>query len=341
MRDSHIGPIRSLVFALAASVAVMLAGCAGAPTPFAPASPNAGAIANLAKIIFGIAGVVFVVVETLLIYSAWRFSRKRDGEPTQIEGNSKFEVAWTLAPAIVLAVVFVVSLQTLTQIAYLPTAASAQTATTVHVRAIGHQWFWEFDYPDLKFTTANEMHVPLGAIVSIDTEAVDVIHSFWVPQLAGKTDAIPGHINHMWFQPTQIGTYHGQCAEFCGIEHANMRFQVVVESAEQFQTWVKGQQAPVATMTGDAVKGEQIFLQGACVGCHTVNGTKAIGKVGPNLTHLASRKNFAGAILENTPQNLALWLQDPQKMKPGTLMPRLNLSQADINALVAYLTSLK
>jgi cytochrome c oxidase subunit 2 len=333
-----------LTIALLAGFA--LAGCAGSPTWFEPASTNASLITNLGTAIFAIAIGVFVVVETLLVISVVRFSRKRDGEPAQIEGNTRFEIAWTAAPAIVLAVVFVLSLQTLTQIAYSPTSPgnasnAPATANAVHVRVVGHQWWWEFQYPELNIATANELHVPVNTVVNFDLESVDVIHSFWVPQLAGKTDVIPGHVNHTWFQANQLGTFHGQCAEFCGLEHALMRFEVVVEAPDQFQAWVKKQQAPVAVMTSDAARGEQLFLNGACIGCHTVNGTKALGKVGPNLTHLASRKLFAGAVFDNNADNLKKWLANPPAIKPGTSMPNLNLAQSDIDALVAYLMSLR
>ncbi len=185
------------------------------------------------------------------------------------------------------------------------------------------------------------MHVPVGGTVTIDLESVDVIHSFWVPQLAGKTDVIPGKVNHTWFQAGQPGTFHGQCAEFCGIEHANMRFEVVAESPEAFQAWAAQQQAAPAAKSGDAAQGEQVFLNGTCIGCHTVNGTKAQGKVGPNLTHFATRKVFAGATMENTADNVSRWLADPQAVKPGTLMPNLHLPSDQIAALVAYLESLK
>lgn len=335
---------RTIFLTLGLLALLPLAGCAGSPTWFMPASSNAALITNLGTIIFAIAIAVFVIVESLLVYSVVRYSRKREGEPTQIEGNTKFEIAWTAAPALVLLVVFVLSVQTLSQVAYTASPASNASSAAggaVHVRVIGHQWWWEFQYPELNITTANELHAPLNAVVNFDLESVDVIHSFWVPQLAGKTDVIPGHVNHTWFQANQLGTFHGQCAEFCGLEHALMRFEVVVETPDQFQTWVAQQQAPVAAMTGDAAKGEQLFLNGACIGCHTVNGTKAQGKVGPNLTHLASRKLFAGAVFDNTADNLKKWLTNPPAMKPGTQMPNLNLAPADIDALVAYLTSLK
>jgi cytochrome c oxidase subunit 2 len=336
-------PMRTLFLVLGLLAIIALAGCAGSPTWFEPASSNAALITHLGTAIFLIAIGVFVIVEAMLVFSVVRFSRKREGEALQIEGNRKLEIAWTAAPAIVLAVVFALSLQTLQSVAYSPAPDPAGTPAgdAVHVRVVGHQWWWEFDYPELNITTANELHVPVNTVVNFDLESVDVIHSFWVPQLAGKTDVIPGHINHTWFKADQLGTFHGQCAEFCGEEHALMQFQVVVQSPDQFQTWVAQQQAPAAAMTGDAAKGEQLFLNGACIGCHTVNGTKAAGKVGPNLTHLASRKYFAGNVFENNAANLKKWLTDPPAMKPGTLMPNLHLAPTDIDALVAYLTSLK
>ncbi len=325
--------------------AVLLSGCATeSPTWFSPASTNATLITNLATAVFIIAALVFVVVETLLVISVVRFSRKKTaGEPEQIEGNTKFEIAWTAAPAIVLLIVFILSLQTLQSVAYSPASDPSGTpaSNAIHVRVVGHQWWWEFDYPELNITTADELHVPVNTVVNFDLESADVIHSFWAPQLAGKTDVIPGHTNHTWFKADQVGIFHGQCAEFCGEEHALMQFQVVVETADQFQTWVSQQQAPMAAMTGDAAKGEQVFMNGACIGCHTVDGTKAQGKVGPNLTHLASRQYFAGDVFENNAATLKRWLSDPPAMKPGTVMPNLHLSQADIDALVAYLTSLK
>ncbi len=324
---------------------VFLSGCASeAPTWFLPASTNATLITNLAIAVFIIAALVFVVVETMLVISVVRFSRKKiAGEPAQIEGNTRFEIAWTAAPAIVLLIVFILSLQTLQSVAYTPAPDPSGTPSgnALHLRVVGHQWWWEFDYPELNITTADELHVPVNTVVNFDLESADVIHSFWVPQLAGKTDVIPGHINHTWFKADQVGTFHGQCAEFCGEEHALMQFRVVVDTAEQFKTWVAEQQAPPPTMSGDAATGEQLFMTGACVGCHTVNNTKAQGKVGPNLTHLASRTYFAGDVFAVNSTNLTRWLSDPPAMKPGTIMPNLHLPQRNIEAIVAYLLSLK
>jgi cytochrome c oxidase subunit 2 len=329
---------------LAVAAAGLLAGCAGTPTALSPASSNATLIYNLILIVFGIAAVVFVVVEGMLIYSVVRFSRRPAGEqPSQVEGNRWLEIAWTLAPAIVLAIVFVISARTLWLLSYRPTLTPGTSSDpqALHVHVVGHQWWWEFDYTNLKIVTANELHVPVGTVVDLDMESVDVVHSFWVPQLGGKMDVIPGHVNQTWFQVMQPGTFHGQCAEFCGVEHADMRFDVVAESPDQFQAWVKQQQSPLPPMTGNAAQGEQVFMSGACVGCHTIDGTKAQGKVGPNLTHFATRRIFAGGVLDNTPDNLATWLADPQKVKPGNVMPNLHLSTQQIDALVAYLESTK
>lgn len=343
MFSSRVIPTRRVVPVLVL-LSMILTGCAGLPPTLLPASFDARVIFNLTMVTFGIATVVFVVVEGILIYSAIRFSRRTsEGLPKQVEGNTRLEIAWTLAPAIVLAIVYVLSIQALRSVAYQPSTSSGagDTSQALHVRVIGHQWWWEFDYPDLHIVTANEMHVPEGAVVNLDVESVDVIHSYWVPQLGGKIDAIPGRVNHTWFRAAQAGTYHGQCAEFCGVEHADMRLDAVVEMPDRFQAWVEGQQAPVAQMTGDAAKGEQVFMTGSCVACHTIDGTQALGKVGPNLTHFASRQVFAGGVLDNTPQNLAQWLADPQKVKPGNLMPNLHLTQAQIDELVAFVASLK
>jgi cytochrome c oxidase subunit 2 len=332
---------RLIVPTLALLVTMWLTGCSmqNAPSALMPASSNARLISNLTMTIFAIAAIVFVVVEGMLIYSAVHFSRQA-GPPSQTEGNTRLEIAWTLAPAIVLAIVFVISLPTLRAVAYQPNLIGSDDPP-VHVRVVGHQWWWEIDYPDLHIVTASEMHVPVNTVIDVDVESVDVIHSYWVPQLGGKIDVLPGHVNHTWFQASQAGTYHGQCAEFCGVEHGNMRLDVIAETPEQFDAWVKQQQAPVPVMTGAAAQGEQVFMNGACVGCHTIDGTKAQGKVGPNLTHFASRSVLAGAVLDNTPEIVARWLADPQKIKPGSLMPNLHLPQDQIDELVVFVESLK
>lgn len=289
-------------------------------------------------VILGIAAAVFVVVEALLLYSVWRY-RERPGDdgalPTQTHGNTAIEIAWTIAPALVLAIVFVSTVRTMGVVASAPEG-------DLYVKVIAHQWWWEIQYPELGIVTASDLHVPVGQPVQVELTSADVIHSFWVPELAGKTDNIPGRTTHTWFSVDRAGGYLGLCAEFCGAQHANMRFRVIAESPEEFEAWVKNQQAPAARpTTALAQQGKQAFLSNACVGCHTIAGTTAQGKVGPDLTHVGSRRTIAAGVLPSTPENLARWVRNPQEVKPGTLMPDLNLSETTIDALVAYLESLK
>ncbi len=325
-----------VIILLALAVLIPETASAQPPSPLSPASTEAKTIADLFTVVFWVALGVFVIVEGLLVYSVIRFRRRHpdEGMPVQIHGSTPVEVAWTIAPAIIVAVILLLTLRSMRTL-YTPPSG------TINVEVIGHQWWWEFRYPDLGIITANELHIPVGEPVSLKVEAADVIHSFWVPELGGKTDAIPGHTNQAWIQATQAGVYKGQCAEFCGTEHALMRLEVIASPSEQFQQWVQGQQAPPAVPSGAAARGQQALVTGPCAGCHTIQGTAAQGQVGPNLTHFASRRTFAGASLENTPENLARWLNDPPALKPGTLMPRLGLSQETINDLVAYLESLK
>lgn len=331
---------------LSLAIVSFTGGCASGTSIFNPASNNAQVTSQLTLLVFGIAAVVFVVVEGILVYTYLRFSQKKQNKtdlPNQTEGNRRLELGWTAVPALVLAGVYAFSIGPLGIVSYQPGLFTGDPASNVvNVRAVGHQWFWEFDYPDDHIVTANELHIPVGVPVKLDLESTDVIHSFWVPELGGKMDVIPGHTNTLWIQADKAGTYAGQCAEFCGVEHAKMRLLVIAEPADQFKTWVQQQQAPIqAALSGDSANGEQIFLAGTCIGCHTVDGTKAKGLVGPNLTHFASRQTFAGSTLPNDPKNLADWLSDPQAVKPGNLMPNLHLSDRDIQQLVAYLESLK
>ncbi len=333
-----------LALALGGLLAVLaLAGCAGATTsPFLPASTNAKAIHDLFLVVYAIAAVVFVLVAGALVYAAVRFSRKQDKAlPQQIEGNTRLEIAWTVVPAVALLAVFGLSMQTLFKISSPQPALAGQPETSLQVRVIGHRWWWEFIYPSLSITTTNELYVPTGVDLALGVESVDVVHSFWVPNLAGKADGIPGHVNPLYLRVTQAGMYPGQCSEYCGTEHGNMLLRVVAVAPDQFQAWVQGQQAPMPELSGDAARGQDVFLKAACVACHTLNGTPAKGTAGPNLTHFASRQVFAGAVIDNTPENLAQWLRNPGSMKPGVLMPNLNLSPDQISALTAFLEALK
>ena len=317
----------------------------GPPSALNPASPAAAEIASLHSVVLIIAVVIFMVVEGLLLIAAFRFRRKpKDtGEPVQIHGNTRLEIAWTVVPALIVISLFVLTLRAQQSID--AAAASPDGGAPLNVEVIGHRWWWEFRYPDQKVTTAGELVIPVGRIVNLKVTAPsnDVIHSFWVPELNGKTDAIPGVVNKTWLKADRPGQFYGQCAELCGVSHANMRFVVSAVSAEEFDGWAKNQARDAAVPTDDAAKaGQQVFASGPCIGCHVIRGIpQAVGNTGPDLTHVASRPYIAGGILPLTSLNLSRWLANPPEIKPGSIMPNLNLSTADIDSLVAYLQTLK
>ncbi|MBI2936180.1 MAG: cytochrome c oxidase subunit II, partial [Chloroflexi bacterium] len=326
------------------AVGLFLVGC----TPSHPQSTfdTAGPVARSQVVlfywIFWAAVFVFVTVEGVLLYSIIRFRRRQgQGMPPQIHGNTRLEIAWTIAPALVLAVVAVPTIMTIIDNARVPPGA-------MRVRVIGHQWWWEYQYPDLNIVAATELYIPVGKPVSITLESNDVIHSFWVPKLAGKTDAIPTNVNKLWLQADEPGWYEGQCAEFCGIAHALMRLRVRALPQEEFDGWVKAQQAPAATPPAPGpTKAGADYFKGVCSACHSIDGWGELAKeaqqgfklIGPNLTHLASRETIVAGLFENNAENLARWLRNPPAAKPGSLMPNLRLSETDISNLVAYLQS--
>jgi cytochrome c oxidase subunit 2 len=314
------------------------------PSALTPGSPAAAAIANLHSIVLIVAVVIFVIVEGLLLFSAWRFRRKPNdtGEPVQIHGNNRLEIAWTIAPALVVVGLFALAIQTQRDIDASSVAAPVP-GVSVDVEVVGHRWWWEFRYPNLGITTAGELVIPAGRVVNLKITAIDVIHSFWVPELGGKTDAIPNVVNTSFVRADQPGRYYGQCAELCGVSHASMRFVVTALSSDEFDTWAARQVRNYAPPTEAlAQTGEQLFTTAGCVGCHTIRGKQgAAGQTGPDLTHVTSRPYIASGILANTPLNQSRWLADPPGLKPGALMPNLNLSKTDIEALVAFLQTLK
>jgi cytochrome c oxidase subunit 2 len=323
------------------TAALFLSGCAG-PFPQSTLSPHSDfgrAVNHLFSDIFWWAAFVFVVVETLLVVAVIRF-RHREGRPVPAprHGHTVLEIAWTLAPALILVFVAVPTVRTI-----FATAGEAPP-DALKVEVIGHQWWWEYRYPDQGIVTANELHLPAGKPVQVSITSADVIHSFWAPALGGKRDAIPGHVNRIAFRPDTVGDYFGQCAEFCGASHANMRLRVLVDADSAFATWVTTEQAgPAAPAPGSlAERGRQVFSRSACLGCHTIQGVSP-GIIGPNLTHVGSRTTIAGGIFPNDSANLAAWIADAPSLKPGALMTRMKppLSDADIAALVAYLQSLK
>jgi cytochrome c oxidase subunit 2 len=279
---------------------------------------------------------IFIVVEVGLLYVCWRF-RDRPGAPIpkQVHGHTVLEVGWTIAFAAVLVIFAVPTVRVIFK------TQEAPAATDLRVDVVGRQWWWEFRYPGQNVVTANEAHIPVGQTVAFHLHGPDVIHSFWVPQLGGKRDVVPGRVNRITLTPEVPGEYIGQCAEYCGTSHANMRFRVVVHAKGEWEQWVAAQKAPPVEPKDElAQKGKEIFGQSACMGCHTIAGMSA-GILGPNLTHFGSRKTFGGASMMNTPENLVKWVENPGHMKPGVLMPNLGMRDEQSKALAAYLLSLK
>ena len=332
-------PLR-LIAGLLLLLAAGLFGCALRDYPQStlhPHSDYAWSIQHLLEQLVFWVVVIFVLVEGALIYTVVRFrSRPGSPDPRPVHGNTVLEVAWTIAPALILTLVAVPTVLTIFK-----TQAKAPPGA-IEIKVVGHQWWWEFQYPEQGITTGSEMHIPVGKPVSLSLETADVIHSFWFPIVGGKRDVTPTHTNHVWFTADTVGVFPGQCAEFCGMSHANMRMKLFVDTPQDFDAWVAGQKAPPVEpdSTSLAGKGKQVFLEVGCVACHTIEGLSP-GVIGPNLTHVGSRTTIAGSLYPNHPEYVAKWLANPQARKPGTTMLNLGLNANQIAALVAYLQSLK
>jgi cytochrome c oxidase subunit II len=324
-------------------LALVVPACAGdePQNVLDPQGPVAEEADQLWDITFLIAVVIFVIVEGLLIFAIVRFRARPGREAAQFHGNTKVEVALTAIPALILAGLAVPTVSTIFNLAEEP-------ANALQIRVVARQFWWEYEYTDLDVKTANELHIPTGQPVFLTLEGADVNHSFWVPKLTGTQDVLPGRVNHMQFTASRPGTYLGQCKEFCGLSHANMRLRVIAHTPTEFQQWVSEQQEPASSPTEElAAEGERILLEedlpagGRCTDCHAIAGTDAQGTTGPDLTHFAARETFAGAIFRRTDENLANWLRNPEAVKIGALMPDYGLSEDQIRALVAYLQSLE
>jgi cytochrome c oxidase subunit 2 len=323
----------------ALGLTLALGGCAW-DTPMStivPRSDFARAILHVYGIITWVSLGIGLLVGVALAWVIVRF-RERPGTaalPTQIRGHSLLEISWTIAPAIVLLVIAIPTIQVI----FRTQAAPPRDALEVTVR--GHQWWWEFQYPALQIATANELHVPAGQPVALVLDGPDVIHSFWVPQLGGKRDVVPGRLNRLTFTAETPGEYRGQCAEFCGVSHANMGMRVIVDGPDAFARWVAAQKVePPEPPAGPAADGKAIFAQSACVGCHTIRGVSS-GALGPDLTRFGSRHTLAAGILPNTVENVAAWIKDPPAIKPDAKMPALGLTDEQARAVATYLIGLK
>lgn len=303
-----------------------------------PLSPQAAAITHLFVGVLYVLGAIFLLVLGMVAYAVARY-RDRPGAPPprQTFGSRNIEIVWTAGPIILLIVISVFMVRTMW--ASDPPVAEGDPPDLV---VLGHQWWWEVDYLKSGVVAANEIHIPVGARWLVELRSADVIHDFWVAELARKIDMVPGHPNHLWLEADRPGTYLGVCAEFCGNEHAWMRFRVIAESSERFEAWQRTQLKVAPGPTSDeAVEGLKIFEQRTCINCHAIRGTAGNQRIGPDLTHLAGRATLAAGAAENTPANLARWLANPDSIKPGSHMPNLQLSEAEVNALVAYLETLK
>jgi len=309
---------------------------------FAPVSTPSHSIMGLSLFVLVVTAGIFAIVFSLLVYCVVKFGKPADNdgrEPPQVYGSNQVELAWTVIPVLIVVVLFLATARVIASI-----QKAAQPRNAIQVIAIGHQFWWEYRYPDLKVVTANELHIPVSdpahptptfiTLLSADTD-----HSFWVPRLDGKTDLIPNHPNSMWMDPQLTGLYLGQCAQYCGTQHAKMLLRVYVQSRQDFDRWV-GEQNQAAHTSVPVSEGQRIFETTACINCHAVSGTVADGRFGPDLTHLMSRETIASGAAANTPENLRRWMQNPDSIKPGSKMPAMGLSDHQLDAVTAYLATL-
>ncbi len=373
--------------AVAGAWVILCAGAAAAPSTsiFSSLSTPAREVHGLSLFVLGITGTIYFGVSSLLVYVLVRFRARPNDEtePPQVFGSIQIELAWTIIPILILVVLFLGTARVLFSI-----QDARKPASALDVTVVGHQFWWEFRYPQYNVVTANELHVPISSSESprptfMKLISADVMHSFWVPQLAGKTDVLPNRVNEMWIDPQKPGLYLGQCAQFCGTEHAKMLLRVYADTPDQFKSWIAEQQktqpeiqdqqavGEVQPNAGnaagekgippnsheirmnttqesssvpqpiDAHNGQIEFEHQACINCHTVAGTVADGRYGPDLTHVMSRSTLAAGAISNTPEHLNAWISDPDKIKPGSLMPDMHLTERQNAQITAYLLTLK
>lgn len=314
------------------AVLLLLSGCG--VRALDPAGPAAAAIANLWWVMLATSVVVFIGVMAALTIALWR---RRDPNTGYDElGRRLVTIGGALIPGIIVLGLMVYN----TYITIKLEEPPSPPVITVNVES--HQWWWSVGYPDIDFTTANEVHIPAGQSVLLQLHSHDVIHAFWVPELHGKRDMMPDFTGQLWLQADEPGTYRGQCAEFCGLQHAKMLFLVIAHEPEDFQSWLRQQEAPRPDITEpQALRGQQVFLDEGCATCHTVRDTEATGTLGPDLTNIASRRELGAGTLPNTPSNLAAWIVDSHVFKPGNRMPPAPMSGEDLRDLLTYLEHLR
>ena len=347
-RFVRTGPILFVIFLCSAAYSQDGGQMRPVSDMFQPLSRPAEMIHTSSLLVLAITAGIFVVVTALLIYVVWKFGRKGPEddlkEPPQVYGSTHIELAWTVVPILITVVLILVTSRTIGEI-----QNKKMPSNAVQVRLVGHQWWWEVQYPKDGIVTANEIHVPVSRRsgpgqrpTELILESADVIHSFWVPQLAGKTDLIPNRRNRAWIEPFATGTFFGSCAAFCGTQHANMLLRVVVHEPEDYDRWVKAmQQPPPPAESGLAGQGRTAFFARSCVTCHKIDGTVAAGVFGPNLTKLMTRQTIGAGVAPLNPETLRAWVRNPQSIKTGCLMPDMQLSDSEVDAITAYLLTLK
>ena len=342
--SNPMGVLQIFVFVLWSAAASEAAAPPLGPTNiFAPVSTPAKSIFGLSIFVLTVTGAIFVVVFTLLVYSVVKFRKRRndDGrEPPQVYGSNQVEIAWTVIPILIVVALFMATARVIADI-----QKASPSANAIEVVAIGHQFWWEYRYPGLHVVTANELHVPVSdpghpTPTFIKLLSADTDHSFWIPRLAGKTDLIPNHPNTMWIDPQQAGIYLGQCAQYCGTQHAKMLLRIYVQPRDEFDRWIQQQRQP-ASVSSVVSGGRRVFETTACINCHAVAGTVADGQFGPDLTHLMGRETIAAGAAPNTRENLRLWIRNPEAIKPGSLMPAMQLNDQELDALTGYLETLR
>lgn len=320
---------------LATAGMLLLTGCSGSglQSVLSPAGPAARRIGDLWWIMFYLGAAIFLLVLVLMLSAVLR--READETSYPLGGTAFVVLGGVIMPIIVLVGLLVYTLMVSTELDVPDTDA-------LTVEVVGHQWWWEFHYPEQDIETANEITVPVGQPVRLEVTSADVIHSLWVPRLNGKIDLIPGDTNVFWIETDEPGLYRGECAEFCGIQHAKMQFRVVAVPADSFAAWIEGRRKPAAEpITAQQQKGREVFMSSACVYCHNIDGTRASGEMGPDLTHFGSRRTIGAGILPNNRGNLGGWIVNSQAIKPGNLMPPMHLEPQELHALMAYLESLE
>jgi cytochrome c oxidase subunit II len=332
--------MRAGAYAVVAGATLVLAGCGNTQNALAPKSHQAQDIASLFWWMMGGAWIGLAVVVGLLVVAWRRRGGAEAADEKKAERRGWFVVigAGMALPIAVIAALFVIS----DVFVIRTTQAPAASATRLTVLVTGHQWWWEFRYPGTRAVTANELHIPVRTPVRVEVRTADVIHSFWVPQLNRKIDAIPGRTNSIELDADAVGSYRGQCAEFCGVQHAHMGIDVVAEPEAEFRQWLARQSRPAPPPTTAAARrGQELFTSAGCQSCHAIRGTPAAGDVGPDLTHLASRRTLGALAIPNTRDYLRSWITDSQEVKPGNQMPNLDLAPDRLEDLVAYLQGLR